>query len=404
MKYTLASVRFLCRKALLYNTCSQLLVSGWNLLCRLLFVCPYWQSLHKFDQRETFQRGFGHRSAPKIHQNSEIHRPLDGSPRGVSSQISMQVNSGHNLCCHMQNTMVSFVQWQIRVAPNCLPLDALTIFSKMSTRSMYDIQKLDSFPLLLRNYCCVDSPGTYRRLWKNSGRLGLSKTFCCSFWDGLSYKSFSPSKKSWTNCFLAGNVSSTHAWNPFQISLWSASYINLWNLTARLYLRSSRTPVTEPSAITPDSMQMSLKPASWNLNYWEKGTDCMKDAHSWKNICKLVWVFPSYLCRLGIQSLIKYQYYTLQSKSFFYLQGTDQNLMNGWQAGGRSINGGEISDLVLTDIDFVAHQPVHPLTFRLICPRRRTKIHKRFFLRAFSSWQVTSTDVLGLGPWRLPAL
>ena len=83
----------------LCNTCSQLLVSSWNLLCRLLFVCPYWHSfLHKFDQREPFQRGFGDRSAPKIHQNWEIHRPLDVSPRGESSQTNILVNSGHNFC------------------------------------------------------------------------------------------------------------------------------------------------------------------------------------------------------------------------------------------------------------------------------------------------------------------
>ena len=39
--------------------------------------------------------------------------------------------------------------------------------------------------------------------------------------------------------------------------------ISVWNRTARLYLRPSRTPETNPYAITPNSMQMSLMPASW---------------------------------------------------------------------------------------------------------------------------------------------
>jgi len=50
---------------------------------------------------------------------------------------------------------------------------------------------------------------------------------------------------------------------PFHASLSKASYRSLQNQTARLYLLPSKTPLTEPSAMTPDSMHKSFNPASW---------------------------------------------------------------------------------------------------------------------------------------------
>lgn len=127
-------------------------------------------------------------------------------------------------------------------------------------RSMYDIQKLGRFSLLYR----IESRYLLYKVM-NAVRLALSKTFCCSFRHRLSYNGFNLEKAFWIKCFFTGNISSAQIWNLCQMSLWSASYINSWNLTARLYLHPWRTPLTEPSAITPDSMTISLKQASWNF-------------------------------------------------------------------------------------------------------------------------------------------
>ena len=57
--------------------------------------------------------------------------------------------------------------------------------------------------------------------------------------------------------------SSIQASTPCHASVMRGSYMILLRLTPRLHQRPSRTPETEPSAITPDSTHRSLKPALW---------------------------------------------------------------------------------------------------------------------------------------------
>ena len=81
----------------------------------------------------------------------------------------------------------------------------------------------------------------------------------------LSYKLASPLTALSTALFLLCWFSVNQFSNPVHAIRIKASYMSLWNLTALLYLRPSKTPHTEPSVMTPDSMQMSFNPASWNL-------------------------------------------------------------------------------------------------------------------------------------------
>ena len=127
---------------------------------------------------------------------------------GGSSQTSMQVNNGHNLCYHMQSTMLSFVQWHTNVAPNA-PLLMLSSYSDEFPRDQcMTSRNWTGFHYYFEDNSYITKYLSHRVI--NSVNLGLSKTLCCSFWHRLSYNGFNPEKASWINCFFAGNVSPIH--------------------------------------------------------------------------------------------------------------------------------------------------------------------------------------------------
>lgn len=60
-------------------------------------------------------------------------------------------------------------------------------------------------------------------------------------------------------------ISFIQSGKALQVNLIKLSYTNLWVLIPLLYALLSIIESTEPSAIIPDSIQKSVRPASWNL-------------------------------------------------------------------------------------------------------------------------------------------
>ena len=121
------------------------------------------------------------------------------------------------------------------------------------------------------------------------------------------------------------------------------------NLTPQLYLRPSRAPATEPSAITPDSTHRSLKSASWKrLPIMDNRVHvCVEYSHRQHDIFESLTLFPLDLSCLCIQCLVKDENDALQFKRVLDLERLHQNLVNGSHVNSRCVNSRQISGDIL---------------------------------------------------------
>ena len=112
-----------------------------------------------------------------------------------------------------------------------------------STMSTYDIQKVDSSPLLersfSRNSLHAVITSVRRRLWGSSSKSSCTRSLAMVL---------TCSKNRLTVPRSLGSLFSSHFANSLHAYPTRPSYTHLWALTALLYCFPSRTPLMEPYA------------------------------------------------------------------------------------------------------------------------------------------------------------
>ena len=119
----------------------------------------------------------------------------------------------------------------------------------------------------------------------------------------------------------------------------------LWSLTPRLHLRPSRTPATEPYAITLDSTHRSPRLASW------------KRLSIMDSRVQAVWNTPT-LSRISLNLSLCFHWtsvafaYSVCSKTRTMLFNLS---VNGSHVSSRCVNSQQISDDILWDLNLATH-------------------------------------------------
>ena len=177
-------------------------------------------------------------------------------------------------------------------------------------------------------------------------------------------------------------------------------------------MRPSRTPATDPSAITPDSTHRSLKPVGWKrLPIIDSRVQTVWNTLILSTISlNLSLWFPLDLSCLCIQCLVKDENDALPFERALDLERLHQNLVNGSHVSGWCVNSRQISDDILWDLHLATDGNIESCPAKLAScfssAWNRTGIQSKFFFLASAkvSSALTSTNVLARELQRSPAL
>lgn len=223
--------------------------------------------------------------------------------------------------------------------------------------STYDIQKVDSSPLLersfSRNSLHAVITSVRRRLWGSSSKSSCTRSLAMVL---------TCSKNRLTVPRSLGSLFSSHFANSLHAYPTRPSYTHLWALTALLYCFPSRTPLMEPYATIWDSISsISFKPQSPSRLPRIENT-----FHNVWNVPFLKIMFEKHSSFQLISHALAYNAWSMTTTiefkhSFFsYLFGLVQYFKHSFQVAGGGIYRWKVLDEILQYRHFVPRLDVKP--------------------------------------------